>query len=149
MIAKARANAQTAGMAHVAIIEARADDIPLEDATADVVTSNGVINLVPNKRRAFSEIHRILKPGGRLQVADIVLSKPVSEKSRSNAQLWAECIVGAEPVELYLEMVRTAGFEQVRVIDQFDYFERSANEGTKASARGLGAHTIVISALRR
>lgn len=146
MIAKARANLSDAGIKHAEIVEGRADDIPLEDGVADVVTSNGVINLVPDKRRVFSEIRRILKPGGRLQLADIVLSRPVSHKSKANPQLWAECVVGAEPEELYLEVIRTAGFDQVKVIDHFEYFERSTNESTKASARGLGAHTIVVSA---
>lgn len=144
MIKKARENAAQAGAKNVRIINGRADDIPLEDATADVVTSNGVINLVPDKKKAFDEIHRILRPEGHIQISDIVLSKPVSKESKSNAQLWAECIVGAEPVEVYLDLVRSAGFENVSIIDRLDYFARSSNEDTRNAADGLGAHTVVL-----
>lgn len=146
MIEKARENIEKAEAAHIGIREGRADDIPLDDSSVDVVTSNGVINLVPDKAKAFGEIHRILKPGGRIQIADIVLSKPVSAESKSNAQLWAECIVGAEPVNLYLGLIREAGFENVNVIDRIDYFARSSNESTRKAAKGLGAHTIVLTA---
>lgn len=145
MIAKARANIREMGLGHVEIVEACADELPLEDESADVVTSNGVLNLVPDKEKAFREIHRILRPGGRIQIADIVLSKPVSDSSKANPQLWAECIVGAEPEGDYLDLARSAGFEGVVVIDRLDYFARSANESTRKAAKGLGAHTIVVS----
>ena len=145
MIAKAERNINMAGMDHVHILKGRADDVPLDNASADVVTSNGVINLVPNKEKAFREIHRILRPGGRVQIADIVLSKPVSNTSKADPQLWAECIVGAVPKGDYLDLARSAGFEGVAVIDRLDYFARSANESTRKAAQGLGAHTIVLS----
>lgn len=144
MIAKLEETLEAAGVDNVRLIEGSADALPLEDASADVVTSNGVFNLVPDKAAAFREAYRVLGPGGRLQIADIVLSKPVSEKSKSNPQLWAECIVGAEPEELYLELIRAAGFEDVTVIDRLDYFARSSDENTKKVAQGLGAHTIVV-----
>lgn len=144
MIAKAEENIAKTDLDYVRIVEAQADNLPLEDGSTDVVISNGVFNLVPDKEKAFRETYRILKPGGRLQIADIVLSKPVSDKSKSNPQLWAECIVGAEPVKKYLEIIRSAGFENVTVIDRLDYFSRSSNEDTKKAAKGLGAHTIVL-----
>ncbi len=144
MIEKARESIEKAGADHIRILEGRADEIPLEDATADVVSSNGVINLVPDKKKAFEEIYRILRHGGHIQISDIVLSKPVSGKSKANPQLWAECIVGAEPVEVYLDLIRSAGFENVSVIDRLDYFGRSSNESTRKAAKGLGAHTIVL-----
>lgn len=146
MIEKARKNLKQANknLNNIRIIEGRADDIPLEDSSIDVVISNGVINLVPDKEKAFKEIYRVVKPGGHIQIADIVLSKPVSKKSKANAQLWAECIVGAEPVEEYLDLIRTSGFENVTIIDRLDYFERSSNENTRKVANNLGAHTIVL-----
>lgn len=144
MIQKARKNIDKAGVNNIRIVEGRADDIPLDDTSADVVTSNGVINLVPDKEKAFEEIYRILNPGGYIQIADIVLSKPVSKKSKADPQLWAECIVGAEPVEVYLDIIHSAGFENVTVIDRLDYFDRSSNESTRKAAKGLGAHTIVL-----
>jgi SAM-dependent methyltransferase len=145
MIAKAGTNVREAGMDHIRIIEGRADELPLDDESADVVTSNGVLNLVPDKVKAFREIWRILKPGGRIQISDIVLSKPVSEKSKADPQLWAECIVGAVPEGEYVNLARAAGFEGVAIIDRLDYFARSANESTRKAAQGLGAHTIVLS----
>lgn len=144
MIAKAEENIARAGKINVEIIEGRADELPLDDASADVITSNGVFNLVPDKIKAFREVYRILKPGGRIQISDIVLTKPVSGKSKSNARLWAECIVGAEPVGEYLDLFRSAGFDKVTIIDRLDYFARSSNEDTKKAAKGLGAHTIVL-----
>lgn len=149
MIAKAEENIAKAGMNQVRIIEGRADSLPLDDTSTDVVTSNGVFNLVPDKEKAFQEVYRILKPGGRIQIADIVLSKPVSDASKANSQLWAECIVGAEPVEVYLELIRSAGFDNVNVIDRIDYFSRSSNKDTKKAAKGLGAHTIVLTGQKK
>ena len=146
MIDKAEVNIRKAGMGYVHILKGSAVDVPLDDATADVVTSNGVINLVPDKERAFGEIYRILRPGGRIQISDIVLSKPVSETSKANPQLWAECIVGAEPEGVYVDLVRAAGFENVAVVDRLDYFARSSNESTRRAAQGLGAHTVVLTA---
>lgn len=146
MIEIARANLESAGAENASIVEGNAEEIPLDDAATDVVTSNGVINLVPDKPRAFSEIHRILKPGGTIQIADIVLTKPVSATSKADSALWAECIVGAEPEQNYLDLIAQAGFEDVLVVDRLDYFARSENEGTRSAARDLGAHTIVLTA---
>ncbi len=145
MIAKAEANIQKMGLSHVEIVEGRADEIPLEDESVDVVTSNGVLNLVPDKEKAFREIRRILRPGGSVQIADIVLEKPVGDASKANPQLWAECIVGAVPEGEYVDLARSAGFEGVAIIDRLDYFARSANESTRKAAKGLGAHTVVLS----
>lgn len=146
MIQKARENIEKSDAENIRIIEGHADSIPLEDNSIDVVTSNGVINLVPDKKKVFEEIYRVLKPGGRLQNADIVLSKPVSEESKNNPQLWAECIVGAEPVNVYIDLIQSAGFKHATVIDRLDYFAGSSNESTKKAAKGLGAHTIVLTA---
>ncbi len=149
MIAKAEQNIDKVGADHVRILEGRADDLPLDDASVDVVTSNGVFNLVPDKAKAFREVYRVLKPGGRIQISDIVLSKPVSGASKANPQLWAECIVGAEPEAAYLDLIRSAGFENVAVLDRLDYFARSSNESTRKAAKGLGAHTVVLTGQKR
>lgn len=149
MIRKARENIEKTEVENIRIIEGRADDIPLEDSSIDVIISNGVINLVPDKEKAFKEIYRVVKPGGHIQIADIVLSKPVTEKSKANAQLWAECIVGAEPVEVYLDLIRAAGFKNVTVIDRLDYFDRSPNKSTRETAKSLGAHAIVLTGRKK
>jgi arsenite methyltransferase len=143
MLDKLRHNIAAMGAEHVEAIEGNAEEIPLTDASVDVVTSNGVLNLVPDKRRAFAEIARVLKPGGRLQIADISLARPVSEKSRADPKLWAECVVGAVVEDDYLEQLREARLE-VEVIHRFDYFAGSANADTRRVAHGLGAHTIVL-----
>ncbi len=94
---------------HVRVIEGNAEQIPLPDASIDVVTSNGVLNLVPDKPAAFGEIARVLKPGGRLQISDIALRVPVSEQSRADPRLWAECVVGAITEDDYVSLLRAAG----------------------------------------
>jgi len=84
----ARAGARTCGLRHVDVLEADATSLPLDDRSVDVVISNGVLNLVPEKERAFAEIARILKPGGRLQIADIVTGVELSEDIRRDIDLW-------------------------------------------------------------
>jgi SAM-dependent methyltransferase len=128
---------------HVRVIEGNAEHIPLPDASIDVVTSNGVLNLVPEKPAAFSEIARVLKPGGRLQIADIALRVPVSDQSRADPRLWAECVVGAITENDYLSLLRDAGLS-VEVLSDLDYFAGSVNAGTRRAAHGLGAHAVVM-----
>jgi ubiquinone/menaquinone biosynthesis C-methylase UbiE len=144
MLEKLRRNITLAGVSNVEAIEGNAEDVPLPDVSVDVVTSNGVLNLVPHKERAFAEIYRVLKPGGRVQIADIVVSRPVGEKSRANPKLWAECVVGALVEEDYVELLRAAGFVDVEVLVGLDYFTRSPSVDTKRIAASLGAHSVEI-----
>ena len=85
---RARSAAAALALRHVEVIEGDATSLPLPDASTDVVISNGVLNLVPEKDKAFREIVRILRPGGRLQLADIVVQAPLSEDIRRNVDLW-------------------------------------------------------------
>ena len=89
MVERARLSAAAAGLGQVEVRRADATALPLEDQSVDVVISNGALNLVPEKERALSEILRVLRPGGRLQLADIALDMPLSEEVRSNTDLWA------------------------------------------------------------
>ncbi|MBI2313251.1 MAG: methyltransferase domain-containing protein [Betaproteobacteria bacterium] len=143
---KLRANAAKIGAAQLKPVLGNAEEIPLPDEAADVATSNGVINLVPDKPRAFREIFRVLRRGGSLQLADIVLAKPISEKSRENPRLWAECIVGAVKEDEYLDMIRSAGFSDVQAISHLDYFSGSSNADTRKVARSFGTQTVVLRA---
>jgi SAM-dependent methyltransferase len=143
MLEKLRRNIAAMNAANVGTLEGNAEEIPLADGTVDVVTSNGVLNLVPDKPRAFAEIARVLKPGGRLQISDIALAKPVSETARADPKLWAECVVGAVLEDNYLEMLRAAGLE-VEVIGRLDYFSGSVSADTRRAAAGFGAHTVVM-----
>ena len=85
---RARAGARQCGLMHVNVLEGDATALPLDEASVDVVMSNGVLNLVPEKERAFAEIARVLRPGGRLQIADIVTGVELSEAIRRDIELW-------------------------------------------------------------
>lgn len=147
MLDKLRRNIALMGCENVEPIRGNAEEIPLPDASIDVVTSNGVLNLVPDKPRAFAEIARVLKPGGRVQISDISLYKAVSEKSRTDPKLWAECVVGAVLEEDYAAQLRAAGIG-LEVIGRFDYFAGSVSADTRRVAQGLGAHTVVFRGAR-
>lgn len=142
------ANARALGASNVRTLEGDAEEIPLPDGSVDVVTSNGVLNLVPDKPRAVQEIHRVLRPGGRVQIADIVLEKTPSEACRSKPELWAECIVGATREDEYLGYFEEAGFEGVELLSRLDYFGRSPSEETREVASSFGARAIVMRAAR-
>ena len=107
------------GFEQVEFAEASIDALPFEDATFDVVISNGVINLSPIKHRVFAEAARVLRPGGRLALADIVSGKALRERTRRNVELWAACIAGAIPRKNYVEALEGVGFriDDLRVND--------------------------------
>ncbi len=144
MIEKARANIAKAKAKNVKVVKAEATDIPLEDASVDVVTSNGVLNLVTDKKKAFKEIYRILKPGGRIQIADIVSKENVQKACGLVPQLWADCIGGAAVEDEYLHLIRDAGFNDVKVIKRLDYFSKSSSENTRRLTKTFGAQSAVV-----
>jgi arsenite methyltransferase len=88
MLARARASADDMGLANVELHQGLIESLPVDDASVDIVTSNGVIDLVPDKDAVFGEIVRVLRPGGRLQIADVVIHTEVSEDARKNIDLW-------------------------------------------------------------
>ncbi len=111
MIAKANANAEKLGAKNVEFRLGEIEALPVDDRSVDVVISNCVVNLVPNKEKAFSEIHRVLKPGGRFSVSDIVLDGELPEAVRRSAEMWAGCVAGALPKDEYLAIARGAGLD--------------------------------------
>ena len=88
MLAKARAAAAQMGASNAEFLESEAEQLPFPDESFDVVVSNGVIDLIPDKDAVFAEIHRVLRPGGRIQIADVTIQNPVSEEGRRNIDLW-------------------------------------------------------------
>ena len=143
---KLLANIGLAGATNVEALAGNAEAIPLPDSLVDVVTSNGVLNLVPDKARAFREIARVLRPGGRLQLADIVVRSLPSDACRANPELWAECIVGASTAESYITGLEEAGLHAVTILDQRDYFAGSSSTETRKVAGSFGAHSFVLRA---
>ena len=101
---------ERSGIENVRFVEASIDRLPFDDASFDVVISNGVVNLSPVKHRVFAEAARVLRPGGRLAIADIVSATPLKELTRSNTELWAACIAGAIPAQAYLGELEAVGF---------------------------------------
>ncbi len=111
MVDKARENAKKRGVSNVEFKLAEIEDLPLEDDSVDVVISNCVINLSPDKDKVFSEAYRVLKKGGRMYISDIVLLEELSEEQKNDEDLLAGCVAGALLKEDYLENIKKAGFE--------------------------------------
>ena len=108
------------GFSQVEVVEAHIEELPFEDASFDAVISNGVINLSPLKGRVFAEAARVLRPGGRLAISDIVSGRALKERTRRNVDLWAACIAGAIPRKNYLEAIAAQGL-RVEEVHHNDY----------------------------
>lgn len=121
MIARARANAEKGGYDNVEFRLGDIEKLPVDDSSVDLVISNCVINLVPDKRVAFKEIFRVLKPGGRISISDIVTHGAVPQDVRQDMALWAGCIAGAVDREDYLAMVEQTGFRNIQIVKSSGY----------------------------
>lgn len=115
MLARARHNAGKGGFANVEFRLGEIEHLPVADQTVDVIISNCVINLSPEKEQVFREAFRVLKPGGRLAISDMVTSLPLPEELKRDAALYAGCIAGAAPVAELKQMLEAAGFEQIEI----------------------------------
>lgn len=108
------------------------EQLPVADASVDVVISNGVVNLAPDKARVFAEIHRVLRPGGRLYLADVVVQRELKEEVRNDPDLWAACIAGALPEAELPALALAQGFRDVRIVEHFDCFRDTSAEARAA-----------------
>ena len=113
MIARARENAEKLGLNNVEFRQGDIEDMPVTSNKADVIVSNCVLNLVPNKHKVFSEIFRVLKPGGHFSISDIVLEGPIPEKWKEVAELYAGCVSGAIQKNEYLGIIEESGFTNI------------------------------------
>ncbi|MDP4273976.1 MAG: arsenite methyltransferase [Bacteroidota bacterium] len=115
MIDKARKNAEKLGFNNVEFRQGDIENMPVSDNLADVVISNCVLNLVPDKDKAFGEIFRVLKPGGHLSVSDIVIKGKLPEKIQQEAELYAGCVSGAIQLELYVQIMKDKGLKNIKI----------------------------------
>ena len=152
MIAKAKENAMKLGYANVEFRQGDIEDLPLSGNMVDVVVSNCVLNLVPDKRQAFAEMHRVLRVGGHFSVSDIVLTRELPDELRQAAELYAGCVTGASQEADYLGLITEAGFTDVQVLKRKaitipgDILSRylSAEAVENVKNEGLGIESITV-----
>jgi SAM-dependent methyltransferase len=121
MLERARATAARAGASQVEFRQGRLEALPVADASVDAVTSNCVINLVPDKAAVFREVARVLRPGGRAVIADIVLERPLPEAVANDVRAWCGCVAGAALRGDYFRLVADAGLRELAVLKEEDY----------------------------
>ena len=121
MIEKARENAKRDNYKNVEFRLGEIEKLPVDDASVDVIISNCVINLSPEKEQVFKEAFRVLKPGGRLMVSDLVLVKDLSDAIKKSVEAYVGCLAGAIKKDEYLKFIKMAGFKEVKVISQTSY----------------------------
>jgi arsenite methyltransferase len=131
MIRKARSNARKGGYKNVEFRLGEIEDLPVEDESVDVILSNCVINLSPDKEKVFAEAYRVLRPGGRIVVSDIVTDKELPDEIRKSFAAWAECIGGALVRKEYLDAIKKAGFGRIKVLGEEVYLEEGMTEKIK------------------
>jgi ubiquinone/menaquinone biosynthesis C-methylase UbiE len=118
MLMKARENAKKSGATNVEFRLGEIEALPVADNSVDLIISNCVINLSPDKGRVFREAYRVLKPGGLLMVSDIVLTRELPESVRTSMEAYASCIAGASRKDAYLDLIRKAHFSDVAVLEE-------------------------------
>jgi arsenite methyltransferase len=138
MVERARNAAERHGFTNVEFREGRLETLPVADASIDAVTSNCVFNLVPDKAAVFREVARVLKPGGRLVVSDIVLDRALPEALASDLLAWVGCVAGAERREAYFAQLAAAGLTSVEVVKEVDYAETLLATAPEEAAALLG-----------
>jgi arsenite methyltransferase len=146
-LAKATGLARAHGFSNVEFRSAHIEQLPLEDGSADVVVSNGVVNLSPAKERVFAEAARVLRPGGRLAIADIVTDAQLPVSVTCDASLWAACIGGAMQRDDYRDAIESAGFEieDIKENDQYRFVSERADSATQK----YGVKSVSLLAVKR
>lgn len=152
MVAKARENVQKMGFTNIEFVQGDIENLPLPDQTADVVVSNCVLNLVPDKQKAFSETYRILKKGGHFSISDVVIEGELPDEIQKSAEMYAGCVSGAIELEEYLSIVKESGFNNLTlqkkreivlpdsILEQF----LTPSETAKLKESGAGIYSITL-----
>ncbi|HAI75751.1 MAG TPA: arsenite S-adenosylmethyltransferase [Microscillaceae bacterium] len=152
MIEKAKANTQKLGLSNVEFRLGDIEHLPISSQMADVIVSNCVLNLVPNKDQVFKEMYRVLKPGGHFSISDVVLIGELPEALRNTAEMYAGCVAGAIQKETYLELIRANGFanltlqkeKAIQIPDDIlsNYLDAAGLEQWKAGGTGIFSITV-------
>ena len=152
MISRARANVEKLGFNNIEFRQGDIEKMPVAANTADVVISNCVLNLVPNKKNVFSEVFRVLKQKGHFSISDIVLVGQLPEKLKEAAELYAGCVSGAIQKDEYIQAIHAAGFNNISLLKEkkielpddllLDYISQSELDELKKS--GLGIYSITV-----
>jgi SAM-dependent methyltransferase len=145
MVRKARANAKRASLSNVEFRLGDLEALPVEDASVDLVISNCVLNMVPDKPKAFREIARVLKPGGRIAISDIVLDASLPDALRGDEDAYCSCIAGAVSRSDYLAALADAGLEDIEVVSEADASELLAADCCGAGLRRSDLEGVVTS----
>ena len=147
MVKKAGENAQKGNYKNVEFRLGEIEKLPVEDNSIDVIISNCVINLSPEKQKVFEEAFRVLKPGGRLMVSDLVLAKELPNAIKESVEAYVGCLAGAIMKDEYLSFIKKAGFKEIEVVSQSSYpIEAMANDVT---AQGVKDSVVSIKVLAR
>lgn len=152
MIEKARANAEVRGFNNVEFRQGDIEKMPITSNVADVVVSNCVLNLVPNKNAVIKDIYRVLKPGGHFSISDVVLEGALPEALKKDAEMYAGCVSGAIQKEVYLELIKSNGFENIIIQKEkpiiipddilVNYLDAEQMKSFKEGASGIFSITV-------
>ncbi|HEY7726847.1 MAG TPA: arsenite methyltransferase [Candidatus Eisenbacteria bacterium] len=148
MLDRARATASREGYGNVEFRLGEIEHLPVADASVDVIISNCVINLSPEKRQVFAEAFRVLRPGGRLLVSDLVLLRPLPESVRQSVEAYVGCVAGASLKEDYLRIIREAGFTDAAIVRESRYGADVAAPGAGDGDRAEAMRSVVSVAVR-
>jgi SAM-dependent methyltransferase len=141
MLSKARANAEKIQTENVEFRLGEIEHLPVADNSADIIMSNCVINLSPDKQKVYRDAFRILKPGGRLAISDIVATEPLPEEIQQNLSLVSACVGGAATIDETKDMLTKAGFEKIRITPK-DESRKLISEWTSGDSKNAGDYVV-------
>jgi len=145
MIERSMQTAKKHGYNNVEFKLGEIEDLPVEDNSIDVIISNCVINLSPDKKKVFNEAYRVLKLGGRLIISDMVTNKKLPQSIRENLALWGNCIGGALPEKEYIEAIEQAGFQNLKIVEKRIPIEEEC-QGCEGEFQGVKVYHIIVKA---